>query len=320
MRVNRRFLYWGIFLVAVGGVLVTTDAGALDAGSIAGALRLWPVAIVAIGVGIVLRRTRFGLAAGMLAAAAPGLLIGGGLAALPQIAVDCGSDEGVAAVGAREGVFDGPAMIAVSAGCGSLVVDTAPGDAWHLESGSTSDRAPAISASSRSLAIDAHTGAGLFGHSLDRDDWRLTLPTSVIDELSFVVNAGHGEIDLAGARIDHLDITTNAAQAGIDLSGADVARLSGSVNAGMVTIDMPGASDLVGSVEVNAGALHVCAPSGLGLSVRHDGAVGGISVNGRHETDSVWESPNYASALYRADLEVDVNFGNVEINPIGGCK
>ena len=73
MRVNRRFLNWGVFLVAIGGVLVVADLAAVDSATIADALALWPLAIIAIGVGLILRRTRFNVAGGMLAAAIPGL-------------------------------------------------------------------------------------------------------------------------------------------------------------------------------------------------------------------------------------------------------
>lgn len=57
MRVNRRFLYLGVLLAAMGGVLVAVDVRAVDTTIIADALRLWPFAFVAIGLGLVLRRT-----------------------------------------------------------------------------------------------------------------------------------------------------------------------------------------------------------------------------------------------------------------------
>lgn len=48
MRVNRRFLYWGILLVALGGVLVAADLGAVDTPALTDALRLWPLAIIGL--------------------------------------------------------------------------------------------------------------------------------------------------------------------------------------------------------------------------------------------------------------------------------
>ena len=71
MQVNRRFLFWGILLVALGGVLVAADLGAIDTPALTDALRLWPLAIVAIGLSLVLRKTRWSLAGLILAAALP---------------------------------------------------------------------------------------------------------------------------------------------------------------------------------------------------------------------------------------------------------
>jgi hypothetical protein len=320
MRVNRRFLYWGVFLVAIGGVLVVADLGRVEPATITDALRLWPLAIVAIGLGLVLRRTRFSLAGGMLAAAAPGLLIGGGFALAPQVGVDCRPDLTPTNVANYDGVFDGTARVNVSTGCGVLVVDTAPGGSWTFEAGTSRGRPPIVESSGRSLSIDAGGRAGWQIFDESHDSWRLTLPTSAIDDLSFAVNAGEGRIDLRGAEIGHLDVVTNAAETNVDLTGTSIASVSGEVNAGKLTVRLPEAADLTGSMVVNAGALTVCVPDGVGLRLQHSGALSGVVVDGQQEGGPSWQSPNYASATHRADLNVIVNLGGVEINTIGACK
>jgi hypothetical protein len=320
MRINRRFLYWGIFLVAIGGVLTAAGVGGLDSGSIADGLRLWPLALVAIGVGIVVRRTRFSLPGGMLAAALPGLVIGGGLAIVPRIALDCGTSRAMPNVAAHDGVFDGPARVTITTGCGSLDVTTAAGSAWHFGDGSTSGRAATVDATGRSLSIDSGRTDGFDLHGIGRDEWHLTLPTAPIEDLSIDVNAGQGRIGLPGATIDHLALTTNAAATTVDLSEAAVANLAAEVNAGKLTFSLAPAGDLVAAMEVNAAELQVCVPSELGLRVHHTGAFSGLTVDGRHQSGANWQSQNYTSAAHRADLTVEVNLGNVTINPIGGCK
>jgi hypothetical protein len=111
MRVNRRFLYWGILLVAIGGVLVAADMRAIDTATLTDALRLWPLAFVAIGLSLVLRKTEFSLPALVFAAAIPGLVVGGALAVGPRFAGDCGArGEPVSAAPAR-GTFEGPATV-----------------------------------------------------------------------------------------------------------------------------------------------------------------------------------------------------------------
>ncbi len=320
MRVNRRLLYWGVFLVAVGGVLVAADLTAVDAATIANALRLWPLAIVAIGLSLVLRKTRWSLAGLMLAAALPGLVLGAALAVAPRFAGNCGARGDVANAATTEGTFEGSATVFVRSGCGSLNVTTAPGDGWRLNAGNTAARTPKIDSSARSLSIDATTDRGRSFLDAGRDSWDLTLPTTRLDELSMVVTAGRGQISLAGAHIGHLALTVNAAETVVDASAASVADVSAVVNVGSLSMTLPGASDLTGSLRVGGGELRICAPPGLGLRVTSRDVAGGVIVTGLEQQESDWQSPDYASATHRADLTVRATFGAVEINPIGGCS
>ena len=96
MRVNRGLLYTGVFLVAIGSALVAADLGAIDTARLTDALRLWPLAVIAIGASLVLRRSRFSLQGGMLAAALPGLVLGGAIAIAPTYVPDCDVQTSVA--------------------------------------------------------------------------------------------------------------------------------------------------------------------------------------------------------------------------------
>src|SRR5687767_8602473 len=120
MRVNRKLLYAGVFLAAVGIVLLAADLGAVDTRVVTEPLRLWPVAAVALGLGLVLRRTEFSLPAGLLAAAVPGLVLGGGLAVAPRFAGDCGARDEATSTATQQGTFDGAADVSLTSGCGSI--------------------------------------------------------------------------------------------------------------------------------------------------------------------------------------------------------
>jgi hypothetical protein len=320
MQVNNRFLYWGIFLVAIGGVLVAADLRVVDAPTLKEALRLWPLAAVAIGLSLVLRRTRFGVAGLLLAALVPGLVLGSAFAVAPRFAGDCGVRDEPTSVATTRGTFDGPATVSVRSGCGSLSVTTAPGDGWQLDARNTAGRTPAVESSARSLSIDATTGddhANFF--DAGRSTWDLTLPTTDLDSVSLVVTAGRGQIGLAGARIQRLALTANAAEMVVDASAASISELSAVVNVGALSIQLPADSDLTGSARVGAGGLRICAPPGLGLRITSRGVSDQVSVNGLEQTTSVWQNPDYPSATHRADLTVSSTFGAVEIDPIGGC-
>jgi len=90
MRLNRTLLYTGVFLVAIGGAVTAADVGPLSTASLVDALRLWPLAVIAVGLGIALRRTRLSLTGGVLAAAVPGLVLGGAMAVGPRLAIERG--------------------------------------------------------------------------------------------------------------------------------------------------------------------------------------------------------------------------------------
>jgi phage baseplate assembly protein gpV len=319
MRVNRRFLYWGTILVAIGGVLVAADLGAVDTPTLTDALRLWPLAIVAIGLSLVLRRTRLSLPALMLAAAVPGLVVGGALAVAPRFAGACGARGEPAGVTTTQGAFDGPASVSVRSGCGSLNVTTAAGSGWQLNAGNTAGRTPNVDSSPRSLSIDGTSHDGNF-FDAGRDAWSLTLPTSDLADLSFVVFAGRARIDLPGAHVDGLAMTVNAAEMVVDASAASVTDVSAVVNVGSLSLRLPAGSDLSGSLRVGGGQLLVCSAPGVGLHVTTRGTAKQVTVDGLRQTESEWQSLDYSSAAHRVDLSVNVNFGTVEINPIGGCK
>lgn len=319
MRVDRRSLYAGLFLMAVGGVLVAADLRAVDAATLGDILRLWPLAIVALGLGLVLRRTQFSLATGMLAAAVPGLVLGGGLAVAPRFVGDCAARGGPASSATQQGTFEGPASVSVRTGCGSFTVSTAPGNGWQLAAGNTAGRMPSVSSSAQSLSIGSSGDERWRFLDDGRDSWELILPTSEIADLSLVVNAGHGSVSLPGARIGSLALTANASQVVVDASEASVADLSGVVNVGSLSIKLPD-SDLTGSVRIGAGELHICAPPGVGLRVTTRGAAKHVMVGSLEHVGAEWESPGYGTATRHADLRVSVNFGSVQIDPIGGCK
>jgi len=128
MRVHHRFLYVGIFLLAIGGVIVAADLGAIDAATLTDALRFWPLALVAIGLSLVLRRTRAVLPLVIVAAALPGLVLGAAFAVVPRFASDCGARGDAQVVATPQGTFEVPATVVVRGGCGSVNVTTAPGN------------------------------------------------------------------------------------------------------------------------------------------------------------------------------------------------
>jgi hypothetical protein len=319
MRVNHAYLYWGVFLLALGGAIAIVNAVVIDPAAVVDVLRYWPLVLIALGVGIVLRRTRFNVAGGMLAAAVPGLLLGSAIAIGPKVGWDCAPhDTDLTSFQSDRGMFNGPSRVDVATGCGSLTVTTTPGSGWVLEAANTEGYAPVVDASSTGLSLRSVRDDRWFG-DYGRDDWRLALPTSRLDDLVVVVNAGEGLANLAGSDIGVLTLETNAGRSAVDLASARVESIAATVNAGQLSVNLPN-GDVRGSISINAGDAKVCVPDTVGLRVRSSGAFSSTDLDGLAQRDGAWESPDFASAAHHADLTVSVNLGNLDINPVGGCS
>ena len=79
MRIERRFFDWGVFFIALGAIPLAVQLGWLDQTTVGDAWRLWPVFLIAAGLGILLARSPFQLVGGLLIAVTLGLIIGGAL-------------------------------------------------------------------------------------------------------------------------------------------------------------------------------------------------------------------------------------------------
>ncbi len=319
MKVNRRFLNWGVFLLAAGGVMLVAQGNAVEGETVAQALRLWPIAVIAVGVGLLLRRTRLGLPAGMLAAAAPGLLLGGLVVAAPQMVPGCGGVE-PASFETRQGTFEGAASVDLRLACGELSVTTVPGSGWRLEAGDGSGAAAVVDVSADRLSVASSSRTRPFGFTRRGDDWRLSLPTAGTLDLAAEIDAGRGRFDLAGAHLGSLRLAVNAGEARVDLDQATVAQLSMSVNAASASVRLPMTGDIGADFSVNAGSLRICAPSDVGLRIHQDGVLSTTSYPGLVRSGDTWESPGYATAIHHADVTISVNVGSVDVNPMGGCQ
>ena len=318
MTVRRRFLYLGVFLVAVGGETLAAQGDIFGSDAAAQALRLWPVALIALGAGLLLHRTRFGLAGGLVAAAMPGLLLGGALVAAQRLVPECG---GVApgSVVSRQGTFDGPATVDLTFACGDLSVITAPGSEWQIQTGDSGTTTATVASTPGRLSV-ASSGAWRAFGPVGGDTWRLSLPTATSLDLAAEINAGRARLDLAGAQLRSASFTVNAGDARVDLSGAAVGQLSMRVNAAAASILMPATQDLTADLSVSAGSLKVCAPSGLGLRVHATTVLASANYGDLVRAGDAWESSRYATANHHADVTIAATVGSVEINPQGGCQ
>jgi hypothetical protein len=321
MTVRRGLLYTGVFLVAAGGVTLAVATGLIDRDAVADAVvALWPLAVIAVGAGLVLRRSRAALAAGVVAALVPGLALGATVVAAPSVAVPCtGAGAATGAAIVREGSFTGPAAVTLDLSCGEAAVTTVPGTAWRVEARDGRNRTSDVQASAARLSVDAGAATSRWNARAAGVDWDVAVPSGTTIDLTASVSAGSGTYDLRDARLGTFGLAVSAGDARADLTGAALQRLDVDVSAGSASVVLPAAT-FSGDVNASAGSVELCAPDGLGLRVHADASLGSIDTDGLVRRGSAWETPGYATAPFKADLAVEASVGSVTVNPQGGCK
>lgn len=322
MTVRRGPLYIGVFLLAAGAVTLLVATGTIDPAAVAGAMIvLWPLAIIAIGVGLVLRRSPAALPAGLIAAMLPGLALGGSFAAIPAtMPVPCTDGSAPARQEQpRSGSFGPAAYVDLTLSCGEIRVTTQPGTGWSFDAREGASRTSNLSSFADRLVATSDDRLRAWQPNTGRVDWDVVLPTDTTIDLATTVNAGRARLDLAGARLGDASLDVNAGALEVDLAGATVDRLRVEVNAGSASVTLP-ADSLDGDFLVNAGSIEVCAPAGLGLHVHATAELGSTTLNGLVRRGDTWQTPDYATAPFKADLALDANVGSITVNPVGGCK
>ena len=316
--IHRTALFVGAFLATAGIVMLAGENATIEA-VINEVLRLWPLAIIAIGVGLLLRRTRFALAGILVAAIVPGLLLGGAVAAAPDMTGIC-DQPGSGTTTPQAGTFAGSATVDLALACGDMTVTTAPGSAWNLETVAVADGPARDTASPDRLTVTSVDDHWRNGFGRDGDDWQLALPTGVLLDIDAELSAGRGRFDLAGARIGDLTAEVNAGDLRLDLTSATVERLDVAVSAGKARVKLPAGSDLTGDLSVAAGSLELCVPDGLAIRIHGDVVLGATTYNGLVRVGDAWETPGYPSMTNQADLSVTASAGSVVVDPQGDCK
>jgi hypothetical protein len=325
MHIRRGFLGWGVFLILAGAVPLLVRSGYLDADQIGRLWQLWPLIIIGIGVGLILRHSRFDFVGGLIVAATVGLMAGGLLSIGfgPISSGVCGSDSGTASFPARDGTFSGAGSVDLQLDCGQMTVSVASGNAWHVDGKDADGSGPVIETSDTSLSVRSRTDhSGAFWAFGPRDTWNVTLPDASKVDLDIQLNAGSTTVDLGAATVGAFDLQLNAGSATVDLGLVKaIGGVDASLNAGSLGLTLPNLS-LSGTVEANAGSVQLCAPAGAALKL-HTGEsiVSGYDYEGHGlvKNGSTWTTPGFDTAAVKIELETTANAGSFTLDPEDGC-
>jgi hypothetical protein len=325
MRIRRGFLGWGVFLILAGAVPLLVRSGYLDADEIGRLWQLWPLILVGIGVGLILRKTRFDFVGGLIVAATIGLMVGGALSVgfAPISNGSCGQQAGSVPFPARDGTFPGDGSVDLQIDCGKVTVSVASGNAWHVDGKDADGVGPDITTSDASLSVHSRKDASgaIFGFGR-HDTWNVSIPDAAMLDVDLQVNAGAATVDLAGATLRALDLHLNAGSASVDLGSVKaIDGLDAGLNAGSLGLTLPSVS-LSGTVEANAGSVKLCAPPGAALKLKTGDSVlasYGYDGHGLVKNGSTWTTPGFDTAAVQIELQTSATAGSFTLDPEGGC-
>lgn len=325
MHIRRGFLGWGVFLILAGAVPLAVRAGYLTSDQIGRLWTLWPLILIGVGVGLVLRRTRFEFIGGLIVAATFGLMAGGLLSSGISTFSSgiCGRDDGSLPFAAREGTFSAGGSVDLQLDCGNVTVGIAPGNAWRVEGKDANGSGPDIVSSDGTLRVHSREGdhgpSWVFGA---RETWQVMLPDAARLGVDLQVNAGQATVDLRGAALGAIDLRLNAGAATVDLSSAkEIESIQFELNAGSLGLTLPNLS-MTGSIQANAAAVRLCAPPEAALKL-HTGEniIAGYDYAGHGlvKDGTTWTTPGFDNATVRIELRTEANAGSFTLDPEGGC-
>jgi hypothetical protein len=328
MSVDRRLVNLGVFLLILGAIPLAVSQGWIGRDAISHAWELWPLILIGIGIGLILRRTPIHFLGGMLVAATFGTMFGALLAGgLSLGALGCGNAAaaGDPSILDQHGTFTGtPTTVVLNATCTSLAVVPASGAGWGVTVNGTPGAQPTLDQAADRLEVRSLDRTVSIPFSAGRRSrWNVSLGTDGAYAIDLTLNAGEVNLDLAGVHVDSLNAQGNAVgNSRLLLHDATVGRLDVQINLGDLKIDLPATSSLTGQIQANLGSVALCADRGTGLRLHDTGAVtsDNFAAAGLIHSGSTWESPGIATATHVVDLGLEGAAASFKLNPSEGCR
>lgn len=322
MRIHRGYLFWGIVFLLLGAIPLAERSGLIDGDRLGEIGRLWPLALIAVGIAIVLARSGIALVGTIVAAVIIGGLAGGVLAAGNGWFLGVGSCAGVGdtsdmARTDRSGTFTGPALVQAHIECGSLEIQAGVASdslaGWVLTA-RHHGAPPDVDSDDTSLSLDVPEGG------IRRHDWTLFLPRALVARLELTGNAATIAADVSGARLEAVRIEANAGDVRLLATDATIDDLGLRLNAGRARLLLGGDTD--GAIEVNAGTIDLCVPADAALRITLDDDFAfatNLADRGLTRLGDTWARPGAAVGAPVIDLRVQGNAGSFTLDPAGGC-
>jgi len=288
---------WGIFLLFLGVVLLLQTLDVLPWGLWGVLWRFWPVLIIIIGLGILLRRYNVWLVS-LLVLAILGACLG---VAAWQYGLS--PPAGTVTKGYSELLGDiKRAQIEVDFTAGDVSIGSLPSSSLNFV-----EAAYGVKDGEGSINVDFHrrNSEGRLYLSTDGVDWRLWGEGRIRWEVNFTRN-----IPLA------LNIKSAASNMELDLSRLKVTELRLDVDTGNYKVTMPSSAGTTNiKVEADVVNMEVNIPDGVAARIKADTGLGAFVVDTTRfpKQGDYYISDNFDTAQNRVYLEIDCNVGRVQV-------
>lgn len=345
MRINRSLLNWGVFLIALGGIPLAVDQGWIQSDIASELGQLWPLILVGIGLGLILRWTPFSWFGGALVAATFGVIFGAAAVSIrdndlgnlqgiiPAIASGaCADGDDPAETTTSEGIASSEAFrLDVSLPCGELSVSRTDDSTWSVVAAHEPGEAPVVDETdgangTTGLRIRDRGGEDLaFIGSQTRSDWDVQVPAGAVLSMSATLDAAQGTVDTGAGPVDRFSATLNAADATVDLGEAssDVApAISMTLNASDGLLVLPAGSAQV-SVTLNASSLEVCSPSGVPMLVELNETLSSSDLGDAgldKVDDDTWQTSGFTRSGEHQTIDITSTVSSLTIERPEACS
>jgi hypothetical protein len=343
MRINRSLLNWGVFLIALGGIPLAVDQGWLESNIASELGRLWPLILVGIGLGLILRWTPISWFGGALVAATFGVIFGAAAVSLrdndlanlqgiiPAIASGACTDGGPGdETTTDQGIASSEAFaLELTLPCGELTMERAEGPTWRLDATHDAGEAPRVEAieggaGTTALQVSRDEGDLSFLGRQARSDWDVQLPAEAELTLQVTLDAAKATIDAGSGPVGGIGATLNAADATIDLGAAepmDSTSVDLTLNASDGRLILPAGTVRV-SATLNASSLAVCAPNAVPMQVDlsetlSSSDLGGAGLEKADET--TWRSAGFSTTGEHILLDLTSTVSSLSVERPEAC-
>ncbi len=291
---QREGLVGATFMIGLGVVFLLSNLGYINTNIWQLILRLWPLLLVAIGLDLVVgRRSIWASLAGLVVLLV--LLVG----ALLLFGVNVETGQVLQGESISQS-FDG-------ARSGEVILDNAVGDVY-IQAGND----PALLVSG---TVTARRGVGTsqeFSIQGEEAVYRLRQSGAYVG----IGNAGSRTWDIGLNRNLPISLRYNqgAGLSILNLDQVQISYLDANIGVGQLHIILPQNGDFEGKISGAIGQIVIEVPSGVGIRIRSDGALVTVHTpDGYEKLENSYTSPDYDSAEFRMDLQINLAIGDVRV-------